>query len=140
MNIKKATKFTGQIIHIDNVINWVLGISLILVPDFFNRLLFGHEVISHWIYIVIGAGLVWFASWQRENFLKKDQLETPLEVPALRFSAILSWLSVLVLTLILLSGLGARILLFSKILLWIVDVSMLVLGGWYWWVAKRIRS
>lgn len=126
---------TFQIIKIDNVINWVLGAALILVPDFFNRLFFGHEVLSHWIYIVVGAGLVWCAVWQTENFLKQEKLE----VPSLRLFAILAWISVLVLTTVLLMPLvGGRLLLVSKIVLWAANIYMLLLGGWYWWVSRRL--
>lgn len=131
----QQTALTFQIIKIDNIINWVLGLSLILVPDLFNRLFFGHEVLSHWIYILIGVGLIWFAAWQVANFLKEQQLE----VPPLRFAAVLAWLPVVALTIALLSGLGNRLLIWSKILLWIADVYMLFLGGWYWWVSQQLN-
>ena len=132
----RSRRLTLQLIRADNVVNWVLGISLILVPDFFNRILFGHEVISHWIYIAVGVGLIWFASWQVENFLKKEKLE----ITTLRFSALLAWVPALVLTLFLLSSLGSRVLLITIILLWLIDIYMLVLGGWYWWMAEQVRS
>ena len=131
----QSKKITWQIIDTDNVINWVLGISLILVPDFFNRLLFGHEVISHWIYIAMGLGFIWFAIWQLDNFIKKRQLT----VPALRFSALISWTVALLLLGALVSSLGARLLLISKILMWILEVVLLVLGGWFWWMAEQFR-
>lgn len=124
-------KITFRIIKVDNVVNWILGLSLILVPDFFNRLFFGHEILSHWIYIAVGLGLVWFAAWQVETFLKPKKLE----VTTLRFSAILAWLSVLALSAALF-GLGGRMLLVSKIMLWLADLYMLLLGVWYWWVGE----
>lgn len=129
-------KFTWKVIDIDNVVNWVLGISLILVPDFFNRIFFGHEVLSHWIYIVIGIGFLWFAVWQVDSFIKPRKFD----VPKLRFAALWAWLPTLVLTLVLLSGLRTRMLLISLILLWIVDLYMLLLGGLYWWVAEQIKE
>lgn len=131
----QSRKITWQIIRADNVIGWVLGISLILVPDFFNRLVFGHEVISHWIYIVLGAGFIWFAAWQVENFIKKELLT----VEALRFSALMSWVIVLLLLIVLLSSLGGRMLLISRILLWLVNLAILAEGGWYWWMAKQLE-
>lgn len=136
MEPARSREITFQLIRADNVINWVAGISLILVPDFFNKLLFGQEVVSHWIYITLGVGLIWFAAWQVENFLK----ETKLEVTTLRFSAALSWGPVLVLTLFLLSSLGSQVLLFTTIFLWLVDIYMLLLGGWYWWMAEQIKE
>jgi uncharacterized membrane protein YuzA (DUF378 family) len=132
----RSRKITWQIIDTDNVINWVLGISLILVPDFFNKLLFGHEVISHWIYIVLGISSIWFAIWQLDNFIKNRQLT----VQALRFSALLSWVTVAMLLVTLLSSLSGRMLLVSRVLLWVINVSILVLGGWYWWMAEQVRS
>ncbi|MBU0576798.1 hypothetical protein KJ654_04050 [Patescibacteria group bacterium] len=127
---------TWEVIKIDNVLHWVLGATLILVPDFFNRVFFGHEVLSHWIYIVMGFGLVWFASWQTEHLLKKRQLT----VPALRFSAVLAWLLAVILIWALLSGLGSRMLLVSRIIVWLVGLSILVLGALYWWVAGKIKE
>jgi len=135
VELARSKKLTFQIIRTDNVINWVLGVALILVPDLFNRILFGHEVISHWIYIVIGLGLIWFASWQVENFLKKEKLE----ITTLRFAAILAWLPILGLALFLFSSLGSRVLFLTTIFLWLANVCMLVLGGWYWWMAERVR-
>jgi hypothetical protein len=139
LNVKvepaRSKKITWQIIDTDNVINWVLGISLILVPDFFNRIIFGHEVISHWIYIVLGLGSLWLAVWQLDNFIKNRQLT----VQALKFAALVSWIIVLILLIILLSSLGERMLLISKVLLWLVNVSLLVEGGWYWWMAEQVR-
>lgn len=132
----RSKKITWQVIDADNVIYWVLGISLILVPDFFNRLVFGHEVISHWIYIVMGVGFIWLAIWQLDNFIKNRQLT----VQALRFSALISWLIVMVLSLILLSPLGGRMLIVSRVLLWLLNVVTLAEGGWYWWMAKQIES
>ena len=140
LNVKvepaRSKELTFQIIRADNVLDWVVGISLIIVPDFFNRLLFGQEVISHWIYITLGVSFIWFASWQVENFLK----ERKLEVTTLRFSAILVWASVLALTIFLLSSLGSQVLLFTSIFLWLINVCMLALGGWYWWMAEQIRE
>jgi len=133
---EQAQEFTWKVIRFDNVINWVLGISLILVPDFFNRIFFGHEVLSHWIYIVIGVGLIWFAAWQTDNFLKRKKLARE----TLRFAAALSWLSAIVLTFVLISSLQARVILFSKIILWLADVYMLLLGGWWWWMADQPQS
>ncbi len=133
--LARSKKITWQIIDADNVINWVLGISLILVPDFFNRLLFGHEVISHWIYIALGLSLLWLAIWQVDNFIKMRQLS----VPALRFMAFLSWIGALGLILVLVSALGGRMLLFSKAVLWLIEVILLIKGGWCWWMAEQIK-
>jgi hypothetical protein len=135
VELARSKKLTFQIIRADNVVNWVLGLALILVPDLFNRILFGHEVISHWIYIIIGVGLIWFASWQIDNLLKERQLS----IQALRLSAFLAWMTVLILIWILLSGLGSRMLLVSEIILWLIDLSMLFLGGWYWWMAEQVK-
>ena len=87
----QVKKITWKIIDTDNVINWVIGISLVLVPDFFNRLLFGHELISHWIYIVLGLGSIWFAIWQVDSFIKNRSFD----VPKLRFAAMLALIEVL---------------------------------------------
>ena len=135
VELARSKKLTFQIIRTDNVINWVLGVSLILVPDLFNRILFGHEVISHWIYIVIGLGLICFAAWQVENFLKKEKLE----ITTLRFAAVLAWMTALGLALFLFSSLGSRVLFLTTIFLWLANVCMLALGGWYWWMAERVR-
>lgn len=132
--IKNSRQITQRIIRGDNVINWVLGTALILAPDFFNRLLFGQEVLSHWLYIVLGVGFIWFAAWQVETFLNPEELEKP----ALRFSALLAWGPVLALTIILLS-LGERMILFSKIVLWLANLYMLLLGIWYWWTAEQLN-
>ncbi len=128
-------KFTWKVVDVDNVINWVLGISLVLVPDFFNKIFFGHELISHWIYIVVGLGLLWFAVWQVDNFIKPRTFD----IPKLRFAAGLAWAPCLLLTLAIVV-LGSRMLVISQILLWIAAIYMLLLGGLYWWMAEQIKS
>lgn len=127
-------QITWNIINTDNVVNWVLGISLILVPDFFNRLLFGHEVISHWIYIVIGLGLLWFAVWQVDNFIKPRVLGEP----ALKMSALMLGLSVVLLSLFVVL-LWDRLLWWSAGFLVLVDVGMVLLGMWNWWISQQVE-
>ncbi len=126
-------KTTWKLIQGDNLVNWVLGLALILVPDLFNRFLFGHELISHWIFIVLGAGFIWFAAWQVNTFLKPRQLEKP----ALRFAALMAWGPVMGLTLFLLT-MVERFQLFALIVLGVADLYMLLLGIWYWWVGQQL--
>lgn len=129
-------KLTWQIIDVDNVVNWVLGVSLVLVPDFFNKILFGHEFISHWIYIVLGLGSLWFAVWQVDNFIKPRELV----VPALRLAAILAWVPALLLLGVLLSSLSQALTLGGAILLWLSLGVMIGLGGWYWYLSRRMME
>jgi hypothetical protein len=125
-------KLTWRLIHTDNVINWVLGISLILVPDFFNKILFGQEVLSHWLYIVAGVSLLWSAVWQVDNLIKPRQLD----VPKLRFSALIMGILGLIL-LWLCWALWGRLILLGKVGLIISLLYLFILSGWFGWVSQK---
>lgn len=130
VGLARSKQLTWQIINGGNVFNWVVGISLILVPDFFNRLFFGHELISHWIYIVIGLAMLWFAVWQVDNFIRPRVLSEP----ALKMSALMSALAIILLSLFVVM-LWHRLLLVSALFLVLIDIVLVVLGVWYWRVA-----
>ncbi len=130
---KEYRAITWKLIDGDNVINWALALALILVPDFFNRFLFGHELISHWIFIALGLVFLWFASWQVTTFIKPRKLEKP----ALRFAAVMAWGPVVGLTAFILAMMS-RLQLFALIVLVLADLYMLLLGVWYWWVGEQL--
>lgn len=91
------------------------------------------SILPSWFYVILGLGFIVFATWQVVVFLKP----WTLNVSALRLAAVLAWGPVLLLTAVLLSPLAQTMYRVSKILLWIGNGYMLVLGMWYWRVAQK---
>ncbi len=127
-------KITHSIILGDNALNWFLGAAMVLVPTWFNSLLSSRLLLPIWLYFIVGVGFLWFASWQVQTFLREKQLPPA----ALQQAALLAWGPVVVLTIALLTPLTSSLYPFARVLLWIGNGYMLVLGGWYWWVAKQL--
>ncbi len=113
----------------DMALNVVLGAVLLLAPGAVDRTLGASPLLPPVVYRVIGAGFLAFAGWQLVVVLR------PAIKPAdLIFAAVMAEGPVVLLTIGLLM-LPFDLRLAWRVILWIGDVYMLLLGVWYLFVA-----
>jgi hypothetical protein len=89
-------------------------------------------MLPDWVYRVIGIGFIGFAAWQTW-IVRKDEINPP----SLIFAALLAEGPVVLLTAALVFG-NFPLYLLPKILLWIGNIYMLVLGVWYFYLARWV--
>lgn len=126
--------FIRKVIIADLIINIGAGTLCTFFPRLLNILLFGSLVFPWWVISVIGAGFYLFAAWQLLYFLRKGGFTSE----NFRFAAVLAWIPFLGLTAGLISDFGDPLLDLPKILLWLANIYMLLLGGLYWVTAVKI--
>lgn len=137
--ITDTKRFTLYLILADNLLNWVLGVLLTFFPKDVWTLLFDRPVYSmspiltynHLIFF--GVCFLIFATWQVQVFLRRWKLVAK----NLRIAAWLAWIPALLLTIGLLLP-YVELFPVTRTLLWIGNVYMILLGAWYWWVAKKL--
>lgn len=134
MSFEKLNTLTRKIVAFDIVINITVGIFLVLFPDYINRFLFNKQILPPWLIAAIGFGFLLFAIWQVAFFIKPQGFT----IRNLRFAAVLAWIPCLGLTFALLSEIGGQLLIFPRIILWVGNIYMLLLGGLYYWLAAKI--
>ena len=135
MTLEQAKYFTlHRIIFGDMLLNWFLGVILLLAPRFVDRLIGSSPMLPDWIYRVIGIGFIGFAAWQTW-IVRKDEINPP----GLIFAALLAEGPVVLLTAALVSR-NFPLYLLPKILLWIGNIYMLVLGVWYFYLARWMSA
>lgn len=134
MNLKAAYDFTlKRLIFGDMILNWFLGIVLALLPGLADRVLGQANLLPLIIYRAIGIGFLLFAAWQTSLVVRGRC--GPLD---LYFAAAMAEGPVVLLTAALLfMSLALRP--FARVALWIGDIYMLFLGGWYIFVANSLR-
>lgn len=129
-------KTTKKIVVADMWLNWIIGGTATFLPFQFSSWLSQDPILPAIVYVLIGVGFLLFAYWQwgllrsGDKFLAKD----------LKFSAWLAIGPVVLLTIVLFLPIAAKLHLISRIVLWIADVYMLMLAGWYWWVAGKMTE
>jgi hypothetical protein len=134
MNLKAAYHFTlNRLIFGDMILNWFLGIVLALLPGLVDRVLGQANLLPFMIYRIIGIIFLGFAAWQTSLVVRKQ-----LRPPDLVFAAGMAEGPVVLLTIALLyMDLPLRPA--ARIVLWIGDIYMLFLGGWYLFVARWLH-
>jgi hypothetical protein len=133
MTLEQAKDFTlHRIIFGDMLLNWLLGVILLLVPGLADQLIGRSPMLPDWVYRVIGIGFIGFAAWQTW-IVRKDEINPP----SLIFAALLAEGPVVLLTAALVFG-NFPLYLLPKILLWIGNIYMLVLGVWYFYLARWV--
>jgi hypothetical protein len=131
MNLKPAYNFTlKRLIFGDMILNWFLGLILTLLPGLADRVLGQANVLPFIVYRIIGIIFLAFAAWQT-SLVMRGQLR-PFD---LFFAAALAEIPVVLLTIALLY-MKLPLRPGARIVLWIGDIYMLFLGGWYIFVAS----
>lgn len=130
--MKKRLHFQPVIFHFDTLLNFVISIWLIFFPvDVL--LMHSPPVIPAWIYHGIGIGYLGFAIWQAINWNKTTSPAT------LRFAFWMVVLPVLFMGWALISF-HQELKPLVRILLWIAELYMIVLSGWYGMVYTETRG
>lgn len=107
----------------DTILNWLVGLALLLIP-FDSLIMLNPPVIAGWVYRLIGLGYLGFALWQTIN----QKNSTAPKVLLFAF-----WMVVLP-TLFMAWALIAfhhQLHPIARILLWIGELYMFILCGWY---------
>jgi hypothetical protein len=134
MNLKTAYDFTlKRLIFGDMILNWFLGIVLTLLPGLADRVLGQANLLPFIVYRIIGIIFLGFAAWQTSLVVRGRC--GPFD---LYFAAAMAEGPVVLLTAALLfMSLALRPV--ARVVLWIGDIYMLFLGGWYIFVANSLR-
>jgi hypothetical protein len=134
MDLEKAKKFTLNRLFLgDTVLNWLLGFALLLFPQKIDDLLGRALLFPPAFYTVVGAVFLAFAAWQTFIIVRKKELD----VSALVFAAIMAEAPTVLLTIALIY-LPLALKPGWRVVLWIGDVYMFVLGCWYFLLTQRM--
>jgi len=114
-------------------LNWLLGFVFSLFPLRVEKLITFEPLLPRFIWVAIGIVFLGFAVWQTGVVKRRD-----LSPNELVFAALMSWVPVMLLTLGLL--MDFPLFSWSRVALWVGDVYMLILGGWYLYLAKTLSK
>jgi len=130
MKIARLVLFTQRLITADMVLNWILGLGFTFFHRKIERFIASEVLFLPIVWRLIGIGFLLFAAWQvgvvRRQALKPSELV---------FAAIMAWGPVVLLTIGLLMDFPLYPL--ARLLLWVVNFYMLVLGGLYLYLANH---
>ncbi len=134
MDLDKAKAFTLNRLFLgDAILNWLLGFALLLLPREIDNLLGTSLLFPPVFYTVVGAVFLAFAAWQTFVNVRVKKLG----IPALVFAAILAEAPTVLLTIALIY-LPLALKPGWRVVLWIADIYMFVLGCWYFHLAHRM--
>lgn len=132
MRADQAKHFTLHRLYFgDMLLNWFVGAVLTLFPATVDNLFGRAPLVPLPLYRVIGVGLLAFAAWQTWVISRRD-----IGPPALIFASVLAEGPVILLTAALLADFALRP--GWRIVLWIANIYMLLLGVWYAYVARLL--
>lgn len=132
--VRRAHDFTlNQLFLGDTILNWVLGVVLTFFPRGVDRVLStAPPMLPAIVYTAIGIGFFFYAAWQTVILVRQQ-----MGPPALIFAAVLALIPFLGLTAALVF-MGLPLKTGFRILLWVGNIYMLLLGIWYLYLASRI--
>ncbi|MBN1123200.1 MAG: hypothetical protein JXJ17_19160 [Anaerolineae bacterium] len=134
MDLEKAKAFTLNRLFLgDTILNWVLGLALLLLPRKIDGLLGSSLLFPSVFYTVVGAVFLAFAAWQTFIVVRKKELR----VPALVFAAIMAEAPTVLLTIALIY-MPLALKPGWRVVLWIANVYMFILGCWYFHLVHRM--
>lgn len=133
MNARAAHQFTrNRIVFGDMLLNWFLGVVLTFLPAFADSILGRSLLIPLWLYRLVGLGFLLFAAWQTFHVVRHQ-----MGPGALVFAAWAAEIPVVMLT-VALVALKLPLRPGARFALWVGDVYMLFLGGWYFYLARLL--
>jgi ABC-type transport system involved in cytochrome c biogenesis permease subunit len=134
MDLEKAKAFTLNRLFLgDTILNWLLGFALLLLPGKIDSLLGSSLLFPPVFYTVVGAVFLAFAAWQTFVVVRKKELG----IPALVFAAVMAEAPTVLLTIALIY-LPLALKPGWRVVLWIADIYMFVLGCWYFHLVHRM--
>ncbi|MBN1311022.1 MAG: hypothetical protein JXB30_06345 [Anaerolineae bacterium] len=135
MTLDNAMRFTlNYLFRGDTLLNWFLGVVLLVFPSQVDGLLGQRSLLPPSIYLFIGGGFLLFAAWQTIVVIRRRLGST-----ALIFAALMAEIPVLLLTVALIY-LHSDLHPIWRVVLWIGDGYMLMLGAWYVFLAQRLAT
>lgn len=123
-------KFTLQVIKVDMLINWLFGVMFLFFPRFFQRLIAEGDIFQIWPWRLIGIALIIFAGWQVKIIKRGRTTQGQLGFLAL---ATFTPAGLLAIGLLIDFPLYAT----ARLMLWLVDGYMLILGAFYLYALKN---
>lgn len=135
MTAEQAKTFTlKRLIFGDMLLNWCLGILFSVFPVPVDRMLGRAPLLPPIVYRVIGLGFLLFAAWQTWVVIQGD-----VKPGGLIFAALMAEIPVILLTIALLF-MDFELRPGWRIALWVGNVYMLLLGGWYVFLARMLTN
>jgi len=122
MDIKNYFK---HIFSLAALLNIVIGFIFLFFSDKGEDFLFGAVVLPHYIWIILGAGFLYFAYWQIRSMAKEKTGRKTLI-----FALVMAWTPALAVTVILI----IPVLPFAangRLVFLVVDIYMILLGAYY---------
>ena len=107
----------------DTILNWLVGLALLLIP-FDSLIMLNPPVIAVWVYRLIGLGYLGFALWQTINH------KNSAAPKVLLFAFWMVFLPTLFMAWALIAF-HHQLHPIARILLWIGELYMFILCGWY---------
>lgn len=132
MTNERLKTLTLKVIFGDMLLNWTLGAALTFLPGMIDSALGTGPVLPLIVWRVIGVGFLLFAAWQ--TWTTKQQDIGPL---GLWFACWMAWIPVVLLAIALLY-MTLPLWPLVRIALWVANIYMLLLGGWYAYLARRL--
>jgi hypothetical protein len=114
----------------DTILNWFLGCVLLVFPSRVDSTLGQHSLAPLLVYQVIGGGFLLFAAWQTVMAIRRR-----LGPWGLVFAALMAEIPVILLTVVLVF-MNLDLLPAWRLVLWLGNGYMLLLGVWYVFVAR----
>ena len=132
MNLDRARDFTFKRLFFgDTILNWLLGFVLVLLPQKVDDVLGSAMLFPRQFYTAVGVIFLAFAAWQTIVSLRKM-----MGIPSLVFAAIMAEAPTVLLT-VALTYLPLALYPVWRIVLWIGNIYMFILGCWYFHLAHR---
>jgi hypothetical protein len=139
MRFERASEFTYRRLFFgDMVLNWFLGAVLTFAPGLVDDLLGTAPLLPLPVYRIIGVGFLGFSAWQTWIIVRGT-----IGPRSWIFAAVMAEGPVILLTFVLLF-IDLALYPGWRIVLWVGNVYMFFLGGWYsflaWGLLKRGRD
>lgn len=131
MDIKNYFK---HIFSLAALLNIVIGFIFLFLSEKVEVFLFGAIVFPHYIWIVTGAGLLYFAYWQIRSMAKEKTGKKTLI-----FALVMAWIPSAAVTLILLVPL-LPLMHNGRLVFLVVDIYMILLGSYYFRLIRDITG
>jgi hypothetical protein len=133
MTVNEAMSITLRYVFSgDATLNWLLGFALVFFPSTLDGLLGRRRLAPELLYQVVGGGFLLFAVWQTVVVIRRR-----IGPPGLAFAALMAEIPVVLLA-VALVFMNLDLLPVWRVVLWIGNGYMLLLGVWYMFLARRM--
>lgn len=131
MTKKKYISFTLKVVRHDMYLNWFLGFAIIFFPELIERFLSKYVLFPIALWMLVGSIFLGFAFWQ-VRVIKSRKLNF-YDLSFASFMALIP--AIMIFMGLLFFGHFVRPL--AALLLWMGDIYMFALGGWYMYLSVK---